>query len=117
MAQPIWVGIDVSGKWLDVGSHPQQETTRLPYTDAGVADLLAWLASRTVSGVAMEATGGIERSVAYALADAGYQPRIVNPKRVRDFSKAISPAKNDRIDACRIAHFAATVQVAPIECR
>jgi transposase len=34
---------------------------------------------------------------------------------VRDFSKAISPVKNDRIDACRIAHFAATVAVQPIE--
>jgi transposase len=94
MAQSIWVGLDISGKWLDVGSHPQQETIRLPYTDAGVADLLAWLAVRPVIGVAMEATGGIERTVAYALADAGHQPRIVNPKRVRDFSKAISPVKH-----------------------
>jgi transposase len=115
MAQPIWVGIDVSGKWLDVGSHPKQDVMRLPYTDAGVADLLAWLAVQTVTGVAMEATGGIERPLAYALADAGHQPRIVNPKRVRDFSKAISPVKNDRVDACRIAHFAATVAVQPIE--
>ena len=115
MAQPIWVGIDVSGKWPDVGSHPQQQTMHFPYTEAGVTDLLTWLAVRTVTGVAMEATGGIERTVAYALADAGYQPRIVNPKRVRDFSKAISPVKNDRIDACRIAHFAATAAVVPIE--
>jgi transposase len=115
MAQPIWVGIDVSGKWLDVGSHPTQETIRFAYTEAGMSDLLAWLTRRTVAAVAMEATGGIERTVAYALADAGYQPRIVNPKRVRDFSKAISPVKNDRIDACRIAHFAATVTVTPIE--
>ena len=115
MAHPVWVGIDVSGKWLDVGSHPPTETLRLPNTDAGIADLLAWLAARPVSGVAMEATGGIERTVAYALADAGHQPRIVNPKRVRDFAKAISPAKNDRIDAGRIAHFAATVAVVPIE--
>ena len=115
MAQPIWVGIDVSGKWLDVGSYPQQETMRLPNTDAGITELLAWLSVRMVTGVAMEATGGIERNVAYALADAGHQPRIVNPKRVRDFSKAISPVKNDRIDAGRIAHFAATVAVVPIE--
>jgi len=45
MTQPIWVGIDVSGKWLDVGSHPKQDAIRLPYTDAGVADLLTWLAT------------------------------------------------------------------------
>jgi hypothetical protein len=59
MPQPVWVGIDVSGKWLDIGTHPQQQTMRFAYTDAGMMDLLAWLAARTVSGVAMEATGGI----------------------------------------------------------
>ena len=116
MAQPVWIGIDVSGKWLDIGTYPPQETIRFAYTDAGIMDLLAWLAARTVSGVAIEATGGIERTVAYALAEAGHQPRILNPKRVRDFSRSISPAKNDRIDAGSIAHFAATVAGEPIEC-
>ena len=94
MAQPLWVGLDVSGKWLDVGSHPTRETMRVPHTEAGIADLLAWLAARMVAGVAMEATGGIERTAAYALADAGYQPRILNPKRVRDFAKGVSLAKH-----------------------
>ena len=115
MAQPVWVGIDVSGQWLDVGTYPRQQTMRLAYTDAGVLDLLAWLAAQTVSGVAIEATGGMERRVAFALADAGYHTRILNPKRVRDFAKGISLAKNDRIDACRIAHFAATVPGEPME--
>ena len=115
MAQPVWVGIDVSGQWLDVGTYPRQQTMRLAYTDAGVVDLLAWLAAQTVSGVAIEATGGMERRVAFALADAGYHTRILNPKRVRDFAKGISLAKNDRIDACRIAHFAATVPGEPME--
>jgi transposase len=115
MAQPLWVGIDVSGKWLDIGTHPQQEVTRFAYTEAGLIDLLAWLAARQPAGVAMEATGGIERTLADALIDAGHKPRILNPKRVRDFSKSVSPAKNDRIDACRIAHFAASVTGEPIE--
>lgn len=107
--------MDVSGKWLDIGTYPPQETIRFAYTDAGITALLAWLAAHTVTAVAMEATGGIERTVAYALAAAGHTPRILNPKRVRDFSKSISPAKNDRIDAGRIAHFAATVAGEPIE--
>jgi transposase len=115
MAQPLWVGIDVSGKWLDIGTYPQQETTRFAYTDAGLIELLAWLAARQPAGVAMEATGGIERTLADVLIDAGHKPRILNPKRVRDFSKSVSPAKNDRIDACRIAHFAAAVAGEPIE--
>ncbi|MEA2739557.1 MAG: hypothetical protein QOH05_2864 [Acetobacteraceae bacterium] len=45
MAQPVWVGIDVSGKWLDVGTHPRQQTIRFADTDAGMMDLLAWLAA------------------------------------------------------------------------
>jgi transposase len=115
MAQSPWVGIDVSGKWLDTGTHPQQEIARFAYTEAGLIDLLAWLAARQPAGVAMEATGGIERTLVDALIDAGHKPRILNPKRVRDFSKAVSPAKNDRVDACRIAHFAASVAGEPIE--
>jgi transposase len=115
MPQPVWVGIDVSGKWLDIGTYPQQQTIRFAYTEAGMMDLLAWLAARTVSGVAMEATGGIERAAAHVVGDAGYKPRILNPKRVRDFAKGVSLAKNDRIDACRIAQFAATVPGEPLE--
>ncbi len=58
MAQPVWVGIDVSGKWLDTGTYPSRETIRFAYTEAGLMDLRAWLAARPVIGVAMEATGG-----------------------------------------------------------
>jgi transposase len=80
-----------------------------------MAALLDWLASRDIAGIAMEATGGIERQLAYALANAGKAPRILNPKRVRSFAKAITPAKNDRIDAAMIAHYAAVAPGAPIE--
>lgn len=113
MAQSIWVGIDVCKQWLDISTYPATRRWRVPYTQAGLAELLAWLSEREIAGVAMEATGGIERDLAAALRQAGYLPRIVNPKRVRDFAKSISPAKNDRVDGDRIAHYAATVQPPP----
>ncbi len=31
MAHPVWVGIDVSGKQLDAGTYPTQQTTRVAY--------------------------------------------------------------------------------------
>jgi hypothetical protein len=65
---------------------------RFPHTDTGVGDLLAWLAVRSATGEAMEAASGIERAVAYALADREYQACIVNPRRVHDFSNATERA-------------------------
>jgi transposase len=109
MAQQLWIGIDVSKKWLDVATFPASAVRRFPYTAAGLAALRDWLASLDLAGIAMEATGGIERDLAYFLADAGLAPRILNPKRVRDFANAITAAKNDRLDAAMIAQFAAIV--------
>jgi transposase len=115
MAQQSWIGIDVSGKQLDVATYPFDQSQSFANDAAGHAALLTWLAARAVSEVAMEATGGIEREVAEALHAAGYKTRVLNPKRVRDFARAITPAKNDRLDARIIARFAATVSGEPIE--
>ncbi len=115
MAHAIWGGIDVSGAWLDVATYPRGEITRFTYDEAGLAQLLAWLAARpAVAEVACEATGGLEREVARQLSAAGYRMRVLNPRRVRDFARSITQAKNDRIDACLIAHYAATVRGAPV---
>ena len=61
----------------------------------------------------MEASGGYERDVAKALRQAGFDVRIVDPKRVRHFAKAAGRlAKNDRIDAEMIAEFGAVFAAA-----
>ncbi|MEJ0048570.1 MAG: hypothetical protein WDN04_22520 [Rhodospirillales bacterium] len=39
------VGIDVSGKQLDAGTYPTQQTTRVAYTDDGIATLRPGLPS------------------------------------------------------------------------
>ena len=55
----------------------------------------------------MEATGGYERSFEHYLLTHSISTSVVNPKRVRDYAKAMGKlAKNDRIDAAVIREFA-----------
>ena len=113
MTHLAWAGIDVSSTRLDVDTFPASRPANLAYTDQGLADLNAWLAQNPVAGIAVEATGGYERRVVHALQQRGHIVRVLNPRRVRRFAEAITPAKNDRIDARLIAHFAATIAGEP----
>jgi transposase len=55
----------------------------------------------------MEATGGYEALIASTLLTQGLPAAIVNPRRVRDFARAMGRlAKTDSIDANVLAHFA-----------
>jgi transposase len=61
--------------------------------------------------IVLEATGGLERLVAAALALAGLRVAVVNPRQVRDFAKATGRlAKTDAVDAAVLAHFAQALQ-------
>jgi len=114
MAHLLWIGIDVSSAWLDVATYPTTHNQRFAYTDAGLDALLAWADAQGAAGIALEATGGIERRLARRLLDAGHHVRQLNPQRVRNFARAITPAKTDPLDARMIAHFAATVDGPPM---
>jgi len=64
--------------------------------------------------VVMEATGGLERRTAKALAAAGIQVAVVNPRQVRDFAKAAGAlASTDALDARIIALFAERMRPTP----
>ena len=55
-------------------------------------------------------SGGYEQKLALALADAGFNVAVVNPRRMRRFADASGKlAKTDRIDARVIAHYAAVM--------
>lgn len=55
----------------------------------------------------MEATGGYEKKLASFLQTKGLAVAVVNAKRVRDYANSMGAyAKNDRIDAQMIRHFA-----------
>ena len=104
---PVFVGIDVSKNTFDFFIRPEgKKTLSLPYSGAGIRELIAQLKEFNVVCVTLEATGGYETVLAAELA-LHFPIAIVNPRVIRDFAKATNRlAKNDAIDALVIAHYA-----------
>jgi transposase len=107
--QPF-VGIDVSSQRLDVDTAPVSQPFSKPNTEDGIASLVVRLQALNPQIVLLEATGGYETPVAYALYEAGLPVVITNPKAVRYFAKAIGRlAKTDKLDAQVLALYAQRV--------
>ena len=110
---PLFVGIDVSGAFLDVAFHESSEYFRVTNSPEGIADLVSRLLPLRPQRIVLEATGKLERAVLEALCQAGLPGVAVNPKWVRDFAKSTGRlARTDRIDAHVIAHYGAAVKPA-----
>ena len=61
--------------------------------------------------ITCESTGGLEQSVFLACSEANLPIAVVNPRRVRDFAKAMGKlAKTDVIDAVILAEFASWIR-------
>ncbi len=106
-----YVGIDVSGRQLDIHTLPAGTSFSLPNTRSGIWDLISRLAELDEVLVVLEATGGLQRETAKLLAEAGFAVSVVNPRQIRDFARAIGLlAKTDTLDAAVIARFAQAVQ-------
>lgn len=111
MPEPVrFVGIDVAMAKLDVHVHPSGEAFAVANTAAGVNRLATRIGPDAV--VALEASGGYERTAAQGLAEAGLSVFCLHPADVRAFARmAGKRAKTDRIDAALIAR-AASIAVA-----
>jgi transposase len=108
---PRFVGIDVSKAHLDVASRPDGQEFRLPNTPEGIASLVERLKALSPTLTLLEATGGLERAAAVAMAEAGLPIRIVEPGRVRHFARSIGQhSKTDALDARVLAHYADAVR-------
>jgi transposase len=108
------VGIDVAKDTLEVAFGPGNGTLSLTNDGAGIETLLGHLAGRRVGLVVMEATGGMEFSVACALQVARYGVAIINPRQARDFARAMGQlAKTDRIDAGILAQLGEVIERHP----
>ena len=110
MAQAVvWIGIDVSKDRLDVYVRPRKLRFSVVNDETGHDELIGRLEDWPGCMVAMEASGGYERTVRQRLDKAGLSTRLLNPLHVRRFAQAAGKrAKNDRLDAEVIAHYAAT---------
>lgn len=106
------VGIDVAAATLVMARTDAEAITEHPNTAAGHRALVqALAAAATPARVIIEATGGYERLLVAALAQAGLPVVVVNPRQARDFAKATGQlAKTDRVDARLLARFGAQVE-------
>ena len=106
-----YVGIDVSGEWLDVHVHPDGAGSRFSNGPWGVETLSSLLSLIGPELVAMEATGRLEERAARRLQEDGFEVAVVNPRQVRDFARALGRlAKTDAIDAEVLALYAARIR-------
>ena len=114
MAQEsVFAGIGVAKDRLDLALRPSGTVRTVSYDAAGIRELVSELQSLEPSLVVLESTGGLELSLAGALAAADLPVVVVNPRQVRDFAKATGRlAKTGVLDAQVLAHFAGAVRPA-----
>ena len=113
-AHERFVGVDVSKASLQVHVRPDGTESLVPNTPADADRLAARLARLRPALVVLEATGGLERPLALALARCDVASAVVNPSRARAFAAALDQlAKTDPIDASVLAHFAEAVRPEP----
>lgn len=114
--QSLFVGIDVSKATLEIHVRPTGEHWQVTNDASGQARLCQRLQGLAPTLIVLEATGGLERGVAYALAAAPLPVAVVNPRQPRDFARATGRlAKTDRLDASDLARFAEAVRPEPRE--
>jgi transposase len=103
---PLFLGIDLSKNWLDAHLLPTGQNWHIATTPEA---LEAWVAElpAAITLIVLEATGGLEVTLAALLAGRGLPVAVVNPRQIRDFAKAGGQrAKTDKLDAKVIALFA-----------
>jgi transposase len=100
-------GVDIGRNWLDVGLAPSGKSFRMPNTPAGIAALVSRLRRGGVKRVVIESIGALGARLVRALANAGLEVGIVDPRRIKALRLAEGgKAKTDQLDARLIARFA-----------
>ena len=109
-----FVGVDVAKANLDI-CWKNNQTTEIKNTKGGIVkDLIKRLDEPGSTLVVMEATGGYEKELVSLLHEHEIAVSVVNPRRIRDFAKALGKdAKTDPIDARVIAYFAEVMKPEP----
>ena len=103
----VFVGIDVSQERLDVAVRPTGEVWQVSHDSPGISEVVERLETLMPQTVVLEATGGVEMTLAGELAASGLHVAVVNPRQVRNFARATGKlAKTDALDAQVLAHFA-----------
>ena len=110
----IVCGVDVSKRRLDAHVVPCGAFESFDNDADGIAALAGFCRRHGVQLVAMEATGGYERTPFSLLWEAGIACGMTNPRSVRRYAEAMGILeKTDRIDAGVIARFAIAKELRP----
>lgn len=105
------IGIDVGKTFLDIYILELDRHWQIYNTVDDIKKLIKTLNRFNLDRVVVEATGGYERRVVEAMAEAEIPIVVVQPMNVRNFAKAQGIlAKTDKIDARIIAQFAAIMK-------
>ena len=89
---------------------PTGEMWQVSHDSRGIGEVMEHLEKLAPQLVVMEATGGVEMTLAAELVASGQHVAVVNPRQVRDFARATGKlAKTDALDAHVLAHFAEAV--------
>lgn len=100
-------GVDVGRDFLDIGLAPTGRVFRTPNSPQGVETAVRRLARAGVSRVVLESIGSYGARLVRALAEAGLEVGVVDPKRIAALRLAEGRrAKTDKLDAALIARFA-----------
>lgn len=111
MTQACAAGVDVGRDWLDVGLAPSGKMFREANAPSGIVALVARLKREGAGKVVLESIGGYGARLVRALAQAGFEVGVVDPKRIKALRVAEGRrAKTDRLDAGLIARFALVMQ-------
>lgn len=104
-------GVDVGRDFFDVGLAPSGAVFRVANGALGVEAVVGRLKRAGVVRVVLESIGGYAARLVRALAEAGFEVGVVDPKRIRALRTAEGGrAKTDRLDARLIARFALIMQ-------
>lgn len=108
---PVFVGIDVAKKHLDVAVRPSGEVFQVANDATGLHHLAQRLHLLQPRLIVLEASGGYELMAVATLRREELPAERVNPRQVRDFARALGIlAKTDRLDALTLARYAEAVQ-------
>ena len=109
--QNINVGVDTGKSQLDIYVRPLDIYFTVPNTDKGISDAIKIIKKHKPQRVVIEAIGRLEMPFILACDKAKLPYVVANPLRIKRFAEAIGQrAKNDRLDAELIAHYAERVQ-------
>jgi len=109
-----FVGLDVSKDTLDLAVRPDEKHWQTANSEEAFPELVDRLKALEPTLIVIEATGGLERAVVVAMAEAELPVAVVNPRQTREFARATGRlAKTDEIDAADLAFFGEAIEPEP----